>query len=206
RLQSLYKALSTHRRAWLMILLVTSGVLLACLALYVLAPPYLTEESRYIQGFLGTIGGLTGLAGGLAGLIAFVSWFFKRNVEYALKSDLETTKHKLAEERDENKRKWDKDLEDLRNSQLSERDAIKHERTKVLEELRDSQRKALAQTRAAAEERLEHIKAALIRVERLEADLVKSRGEGYGAIWKLTGSLNLFGPETELDCKKFSDS
>jgi hypothetical protein len=58
--------------------------------------------------------------------------------------------------------------------------------------------------RAQDEQRLTHVKAALDRMARLEADLVKSRGEGYGEIWKLTGSLNLFGPMTEVDSKDLS--
>jgi hypothetical protein len=67
--------------------------------------------------------------------------------------------------------------------------------------LRTSQQKVLADMRAQAEERLTHVNAALDRVARLEADLAKSRGEGYGEIWKLTGTLNLFGPMTEVDSK-----
>ena len=48
------------------------------------------------------------------------------------------------------------------------------------------------------------LKAALDRVGKLEADLVKNRGKAYGDIWKLTGSLNLFGPMTELDITELS--
>lgn len=47
-------------------------------------------------------------------------------------------------------------------------------------------------------------KAALDRVGKLEADLVKNRGKAYGDIWKLTGSLNLFGPMTKLDVTELS--
>ncbi|RSL16753.1 hypothetical protein EDE15_2276 [Edaphobacter aggregans] len=48
------------------------------------------------------------------------------------------------------------------------------------------------------------LKAAFDRFERLEADLVKNRGKAYGDIWKLTGSLNLFGPITQLDISGLS--
>ena len=48
------------------------------------------------------------------------------------------------------------------------------------------------------------LKAALDRVGKLEADLVKNRGKAYGDIWKLTGSLNLFGPMTKLDITELS--
>ena len=51
---------------------------------------------------------------------------------------------------------------------------------------------------------LENFKSALDRMERLEAELAKSRGAGYGAIWKLTGSLNLFGPESTINSKELS--
>jgi hypothetical protein len=81
---------------------------------------------------------------------------------------------------------------------------IGHFFSRELESLRARQQNALADIQAKAEERLENVRAALARMERREADLVKSRGEGYGEIWKLTGSLNLFGPITELDSKDLS--
>jgi hypothetical protein len=49
------------------------------------------------------------------------------------------------------------------------------------------------------------LKAALDRVGKVEADLVKNRGKAYGDIWKLTGSLNLFGQVTKLDITELSD-
>ena len=51
---------------------------------------------------------------------------------------------------------------------------------------------------------VERVKVALARVERLEADLLKSRGEAYGQIWRLTASLNLFGPITPIDNSELS--
>jgi hypothetical protein len=49
-----------------------------------------------------------------------------------------------------------------------------------------------------------HVTAAVARVEALAADLEKSRGEAYGKIWTLTGSLNLLGPAAEIGCAKLS--
>ena len=41
-------------------------------------------------------------------------------------------------------------------------------------------------------------------MERLEGDLIKARGDAYGEIWKLTGSINLFGPAIPASCAEFS--
>lgn len=49
-----------------------------------------------------------------------------------------------------------------------------------------------------------HVNAAVARVEALAAELDRSRGEAYGKIWTLTGSLNLFGPVAEIDSAKLS--
>jgi hypothetical protein len=81
---------------------------------------------------------------------------------------------------------------------------IKAEHDRTLADLKREHANELESLRAKAAEKLEHVRAALGRMERLEADLGKSRGEGYGEIWKLTGSLNLFGPVTELNSKDLS--
>jgi hypothetical protein len=59
--------------------------------------------------------------------------------------------------------------------------------------------KSKSALKAVNDRDLEYVKAALARLERLQADLVKSRGAAYGEIWRLTGSLNLFGPATTID-------
>jgi hypothetical protein len=53
--------------------------------------------------------------------------------------------------------------------------------------------------------KLAQLNAALARVERLESELLRSRGESYGEIWTLTGALNLFGPTSALDMETLSD-
>jgi hypothetical protein len=52
--------------------------------------------------------------------------------------------------------------------------------------------------------KLEHLKGRLARIDRLERDLLKSRGDAYGEIWALTGALNLFGPANPINCTKLS--
>jgi hypothetical protein len=73
------------------------------------------------------------------------------------------------------------------------------ENERELQEIRIDQEKERSDIRAEASERLEHMRAALTRIERLEADLYERRGESYGEIWTLTGALNLFGPKEEAD-------
>ena len=78
----------------------------------------------------------------------------------------------------------------------------KHE--KELLALRGEQEKALATLQATTNERIESVKAVLLRMERLEGDLIKARGDAYGEIWKLTGSINLFGQAIPASCAEFS--
>ena len=51
---------------------------------------------------------------------------------------------------------------------------------------------------------IEHVKATLTRIEQLESELTKSRGEAYGEVWTLTGSIALFGPGREVTSEKLS--
>lgn len=128
---------------------------------------------------LEAIGGTTAIVAGFAAVANLViSHFLSRRLNKT-RAELET-KHNLQ-------------MLDLENQQASE-----------LEKLRGEQQTALAQMRAEADQRLEHLKSSLDRMERLEADLAESRGEGYGEIWTLTGSLNLFGPTTEVDIEDLS--
>lgn len=53
---------------------------------------------------------------------------------------------------------------------------------------------------------LETLKFGLRRIEQLETDLFELRATGYGKIWRLTGSLNLFGPDTKLAPDELSNS
>jgi hypothetical protein len=118
---------------------------------------------------------IVGEIGGMTAAVAAIAWVARYTIGHFFSRDLA---------------KYKSDIKAAHDSTLEN---FKHEHARELESLR-----------AKAEERLEDIRAALARMERREADLVKSRGEGYGKIWKLTGSLNLFGPITELDSKDLS--
>jgi len=72
--------------------------------------------------------------------------------------------------------------------------AGKEEHENELQEFKGKQDAAFADFRARADEHLEASKALRVRQERIESDLVRSRGEAYGEIWGLTGALSLFGP------------
>jgi hypothetical protein len=125
--------------------------------------------------------------GGTTVVVAAIAWVAKSTISHFFSRELEKSKI---------------DIQAEHNRKLAD---LKHEQAKELESLRASQQEVLADIQAKAEERLEHVRAALGRVERLEADLVKSRGEGYGEIWKFTGSLNLFGPITKVDNTELSN-
>jgi hypothetical protein len=51
---------------------------------------------------------------------------------------------------------------------------------------------------------IENLKAGLARIDRIESELLKARGDAYGKVWELTGSLNLFGPAREVTSEKLS--
>jgi hypothetical protein len=72
--------------------------------------------------------------------------------------------------------------------------AWKDEHETELQNLKAEQQSALTDFQNRATERLERVKASLVRLERTESDLVRSRGEAYGEIWALTGAVSLFGP------------
>ena len=125
--------------------------------------------------------------GGTAVIVGAFAWVAKYLIEQFFTRGLERSKLELEAEHDQ---------------QLAD---LKHQQAVELEQLRIGQQNALAEMQAEADRRLEHVKSALGRVERLEADLARSRGEGYGEIWQLTGSLNLFGPTTKVNIKDLSN-
>ena len=73
--------------------------------------------------------------------------------------------------------------------------AWKRDHETQLQDLKAEQQAVLADFQNRATDRLERVKASLVRLERIESDLVRSRGEAYGEIWALTGALSLFGPQ-----------
>lgn len=65
--------------------------------------------------------------------------------------------------------------------------------------LERQQAEKLAAIKEQADKRMENLKADLARVERLEAERLRRRGESYGSIWELTGAVNLFGQSDEVN-------
>jgi hypothetical protein len=82
--------------------------------------------------------------------------------------------------------------------------AWKDQHETELENLKAEQQAALADFQSRATERLERVKASLVRLERIESDLVRSRGEAYGEIWSLTGAVSLFGPVKPISASELS--
>lgn len=50
-----------------------------------------------------------------------------------------------------------------------------------------------------------NLSSALDRIERQQAARMEDRSKAYGAIWKLTGAFNLFGPENVQTPEKFNE-
>jgi hypothetical protein len=124
--------------------------------------------------------------GGSALALAAIGWVCKSSVSHFLGRDLVQFKGEI----------------DAANDR--ELASIKEKQEKELLALRGEQEKALAKLQTSVSERIETVKAALLRMERLESDLPKSRGDAYGEIWKLTGSINLFGPVIPASCAELS--
>jgi hypothetical protein len=126
--------------------------------------------------------------GGTAIVVTGVGVLVKLIVTHLLNRDLERVKGEIKSENDEA-------LEALRES---------HD--KELQSLREAHDKALQELQASTNERMAHVTAALATVDRLQADILKSRGDAYGAIWKLTGSMNIFGAPLSVNCAELSSS
>jgi hypothetical protein len=128
---------------------------------------------------------------------AIVGFFGKTLITHFFTRDIERYKNELTRQLEQEKigRKDKLDFE---------LNAVKQHHETELTGLRQKHEEALSKTTREANEELAHLQTALKRATELEADLLKSRGEGYGEIWKLTGSLNLFGPPTDVKVGDFS--
>lgn len=73
-----------------------------------------------------------------------------------------------------------------------------------LAEWKADQETKLQKLRDHSNEHLEYYKAALARVEHLETDLIQSRGEAYGEIWSLTGSISVFSTVKPISAAELS--
>jgi hypothetical protein len=126
-------------------------------------------------------------------VLGAVGFVIKSIASHFLNRDLEFLKDKIKSENDhkvlELKGEQDKALQAMRETQEAR-----------MEELRQQHNRVLQEFQAEAGERIEHVKAALQRLERLEGELLKSRDSAYGEIWELSKCVNLFGPTIPVDC------
>jgi hypothetical protein len=136
------------------------------------------------------LGGSAAVAAG-AGIAARVV------LEHLLKSRLEIMKAGIEEANN-------LALESFKKTKERELEETRQRHERELNLLRSVQEKALAEFQAWSAERMARVTATLAHVERLESEILKGRGEAYGAIWKLTGSTNLFGPPVATTCAQLS--
>ena len=130
--------------------------------------------------------GIIKFLGGSTLLLGAIGWVCRSAVSHFLGRD-------MARLQGEIRAANDRELESLKKKQQEE-----------LLKLQGAQARVLADLQANATENIERVKATLLRMERLESELLKSRGEAYGEIWKLTHSVNLFGPTMATDDAELS--
>jgi hypothetical protein len=131
--------------------------------------------------------------GGSTLVVGAVAFLAKSLATHFLTIDLERIRGEI-------KRETDDDLQELRRKQELELQVLREAQEDKMNKLRESHERTLQKIQNEANERIEHVKATLERVERLERDLLKSREAAYGKIWKLTGAVNLFGPTAPVNC------
>ena len=130
-------------------------------------------------------------------VLGAVGFVMKSIASHFLNRDLEFLKDKIKSENDH------KVLE-LKGAQDKALQAMRETQEARMEELRQQHNRVLQEFQAEAGERIEHVKAALQRLERLEGELLKSRDSAYGEIWELSKCVNLFGPTVPVDCAAVS--
>lgn len=148
--------------------------------------------------------------GGSTVVLAAVGYVIKSIASHFLNRDLESLKDQIKSESDHDLQEFkgaqDKDLQAFKGSQDRVLQAMREAQEARMEELRQEHARILQQIQAEANVRIERVKAALQRLERLESDLVKSRDSAYGKIWELSKCVNLFGPTVPVDCSAVSRS
>jgi hypothetical protein len=132
-------------------------------------------------------------------LLAAVGYVIKSIASHFLNRDLEVLKDRIKSESDGElqafKGEQDKALQAMREAQEARMEQLRQEHAKVLQEF---------QTEANV--RIERVKVALQRLEKLEGDLLKSRDSAYGKIWELSKCVNLFGPTVPVNCSAVSQA
>jgi len=137
--------------------------------------------------------------GGSTVLLAAVSYIAKSLTSQFLKRDLQHAQGEIE-------RKNQLELQEFKGAQERELQTLRETQESKMEQLRQLHESTLQSIQIQANERVEHVKSALQRVERLQSDLLKSRDDAYGDIWKLTGAVNLFSTPLPVDCAALSTS
>jgi len=132
-------------------------------------------------------------------ILGAVGFVIKSIASHFLNRDLELVKDNIKSESD-------RDLQAFKGAQDKALQAMREAQETRMEELRQEHAKVLQEFQTEANERIERVKAALQRLERLEGELLKSRDSAYGEIWQLSKCVNLFGPTVPVDCSAVSRS
>lgn len=152
--------------------------------------------------------GIVKFLGGSTALLAAVGYIVKSIVSHFLKRDLASMENEIRSRSDRElqafKGSQDKELQALRGSQEKALQSLRDAQEEKMEQLRQAHTRTLQEIKAQADERIENVRAALLRMERLESDILKNRDDAYGEIWKLTGAINMFGNPLPVDCETLS--
>ena len=124
---------------------------------------------------------LVKILGGTTVVVAGLAWLCRELMKHFFSVDLETHKSQLQYEQT-------KEIQDFKLKQA-----------RGLSELRTTQEAKLESLREQAQQRLELFKSELTTMEHHAHQLLEKRGDAYARIWKLTGTLNLFGPTKDTD-------
>ena len=148
--------------------------------------------------------------GGSAVLLAAVAFVIKSIATHFLNRDLESLKGEIKKDSDRGLQDFrgtqEKHLQDLRATQEKQLQEMRQAQETRINELRRHHELDLQGLQAEANERIELVRSALQRVDRLEGELLKSRDDAYGEIWKISECVNLFGPTEPVDCAGISQS
>lgn len=142
--------------------------------------------------------------------LAAVGYVIKTIASHFLNRDLELLKDDIKSESDlelqQFKGAQEKDLQEFKAAQDKAMQGMREAQENRMEHLRQEHAKALQDFQTEANLRIERVKNALQRLEKLEGDLLKSRDSAYGKIWELSKCVNLFGPTVPVNCSAVSQS
>ncbi|HKF49793.1 MAG TPA: hypothetical protein VKB38_20700 [Terracidiphilus sp.] len=161
-----------------------------------------------------------------------IGWFIRSAITHVMQRDLEQYKSNLDAEHNfalESFRKaqekalqdqreahergleafrkgQEKILQDQREAHERRLEAFRKDQEKILQDQHEAHERNLLSLQGETNKGLEQIKSGLQRIDRLESELMKSRGEAYAEIWKLMHSVNLFGPPVPQTASQLSEN